>query len=371
MENKKKRIAFVFGRPNLNEAKLQFMPFAFGPLRKLALNTNNEIDVYLTQNYTSFYKDYFPENVNFIFLDNSLIWRNGSGKKLYYLLNPFFYLITFWKKYDEVWGCGQAGIILGGKLSQKLGVKFICLNDEFPSISVSPIWKQNDIKYTGLADELIIPDEVRIPVLKEQVQFSAKTRFWVLPNIPLEKDVEHIPNISWQERLNITNKYMVYAGGISEENNIELMLAAFHYAKTNIYLIVIGKAGKYKNRYLNHHRIIWIEERLNDDELHSLIQQAVCSICYYNDFSDLEYVGKSSGKIMRSLLVGTPVITTNFNSLKFIEDEGMGLLVTTPVELTSAIENIEAKLTIFKDNIQKVIHQYTFEQYWNKIISSL
>ncbi len=157
MENKKKRIAFVFGRPNLNEAKLQFMPFAFGPLRKLALNTNNEIDVYLTQNYTSFYKDYFPENVNFIFLDNSLIWRDGSGKKLYYLLNPFFYLITFWKKYDEVWGCGQAGIILGGKLSQKLGVKFICLNFiSYVAVNLNKPCPQNLNGFKSLAVNVVL-----------------------------------------------------------------------------------------------------------------------------------------------------------------------------------------------------------------------
>ncbi len=369
MPIKKKKILFVFGRTRLNEAKLQFMPFALNCLRKLAENQNNIIDVYLTQNEIKHYKDYFSSNVNFYFLDNKYIWRNGSNIKLYFIFNFYFYLLTIFKKYSEVWGCGQLGIVLAGKFAIRNKLKFICLNDEFPEISFSPIWIKNEKISISSADELIIPDEVRIPVLKKQVAFTSKTRFWVCPNIPFQKDILTIANIDWKSKLSINGNYMVYAGGISEENNIEIMLTSLQFSTSNLYLVIVGNAGKYKNRFLNHPRIIWQTERLDDDELHSLVKQAVCSICYYADFSDLEYVGKSSGKIMRSLLVGTPVITTNFDSLKFIEDDMMGLLVTTPVELVYAIDSIEEKELVFRQNIQKNIDKYKFENYWNNFSS--
>ena len=72
MNKKKKRVAFIFGRPRLNEPKLQFMPFAQNFLRNLAEDGNNIIDVYITQSKTSHYTDNFPSNVNFIFLDIEL-----------------------------------------------------------------------------------------------------------------------------------------------------------------------------------------------------------------------------------------------------------------------------------------------------------
>lgn len=365
MNKKKKRVAFIFGRPRLNEAKLQFMPFALNSLRNLAEDNNNIIDVYITESKTSHYKNNFPNNVNFIFLDNRRIWKNGFHRRLFYVFRYYFYFLTFWKKYDVVWGCGQLGITFAGKLAVSQRIKFICLNDEFPEISHSQIWVKNEKKYMSIADELIIPDEVRIPILKKQVAFSSKTKFWVFPNIPLQKDALLISDIDWKKKLSISGKFMVYAGGISEENNIELMLTSFQFSSSNLFLVIVGSAGKYKNRFLNHSQIIWQEERLNDSELHGLLKQAVCSICYYADFEDLEYVGKSSGKIMRSLLVGTPVITTNFDSLKFIEDDMMGLLVTTPVEFVNAIDTIETKEVFFKENIKKNIFKYTFEKYWD------
>lgn len=366
----KKRIAFVYGRAGLNSAKIQYMPFGFNVLKKLAEDSNNTIDFYLTQTYTDDYKKQLPNNVTPVFLDKPSIWSHGSGLKLFILLNWYFKRLTLFKKYDLVYGIGQVGVVLGGKLAKRNKAKFICLNDEFPDISYLKIWRENEKKYTATASTVIVPDESRVDVLKKQIPELKNINVVVLPNIPFVKDVEIIQGLNWHAKLELDSsvKLVMYAGGIDRENNIELLLTAFPFTKEDFVLVMVGNGKNYKdNRYFNHPRIIWIEKVLTDAELHSLIKQCVCNVCYYSDILDLEYVGKSSGKIMRSLLMGTPVITTRFKSLQFIEDEKIGVLITQPYELVDAINTIDASLAWYKGNIENTIEKYKFETYWNQI----
>lgn len=363
-------VAFVFGRPFLNAAKLQFMPFALSTLKKLAENKNLSIDVYITQTQTKDYEALLPDNVKVIFLDNKFVWSKGAGIKLYILLNMYFNFLTRKRKYNSVIGVGQVGVVLGGKLAHRKSAKFICLNDEFPDISYLKVWRENEKIYTSKAHTIILPDESRVEVLKKQINFSSQNHFSVLPNMPLQDDLIGLPNINWQIKLDISDnsKLIIYNGGIDKENNIDFLLTVFPFTPDEFVLVMVGNGKKYSNnRYLIHERIIWINEPLSDNELHSLLKTAICTIAYYADFLDLEYVGKSSGKIMRSLLVETPVITTNFDSLKFIEEDHMGVLITKPFELISAIQLIDKNLSHYKKNIRTNIHKYTFEKYWDKM----
>ena len=361
-----KKIAYVYGRPALNSAKLLYMPFGLNAVKKLA-ETGCLIDLYVTQNYTDEYKKNLPTNVTIVFLEQPQIWNYGMGKGLYYLLNFYFSYITWSKKYDAVWGIGQAGAVLGGKLAKKNNVSFYYLSDEFPNISYLKIWKKSEKKYASTARFFVVPDETRLAVTREQIPALKDIQGYTLPNIPLKKEVSIVSNINWYNRLDLSpdKKIVVYAGGIAKENQIDYVLSIFPLTSPEFVLVMVGKSGKYKNsKELKHSRIVWIEEELPDEELHSLIKQAVCCLCYYADFSDLEYVGKSSGKLMRSLLFETPVISTRFDSLKFVEEDHMGILIDKPYQLIEAICQISNNIGSYRDSIKKNISRYYFEKYW-------
>ena len=361
-----KRIAYVYGRPALNSAKLLYMPFGLNVVKKLA-ETDCLIDLYVTQNYTDEYKKNLPTNVTIIFLEYQTVWNYGMGKGLYYLLNFYFSYITRLKKYDSVWGIGQAGTVLGGKLAQKNKAPFYYLSDEFPNISYLKIWRDAEKKYASTAQFFVVPDETRLAVTTSQIPALKHIQGFTLPNIPLIKEVTIIANTNWYNRLYLSTdkKIVVYAGGIAKENQIDYVLSIFPLTSSEFILVMVGNSGKYKNsEELKHPRILWIEEELPDEELHSLIKQAVCCLCYYADFSDLEYVGKSSGKLMRSLLFETPVISTRFDSLKFVEEDCMGILIDKPYQLIEAIYQIANNIDSYRDSIKKNIPKYYFEKYW-------
>lgn len=365
------RIAFVYGRAALNSAKLLYMPFGLNVV-KLLSEKNIHIDLYLTQDPTDEYKNTLPKNVNVIFLNHKQVWKYGSGKGLFYLLNSYFWNLTRTKKYGAVWGIGQVGTVLGGKLAKRKHIPFYYLSDEFPNTSYLQIWRQYEKKYAETSNFFVVPDESRLSVTQQQVTGLKKIIGYTLPNIPLKNATHKIADVDWRIKLNLSSqhKLVMYAGGIDKENNIELLLSAFPFTTEDFILVMVGNGKHFKNnRFFNHPRIIWIENPLSDEELHSLIKQSVCNICYYSDIMDLEYVGKSSGKIMRSLLMETPVISTKFNSLQFIEDDNMGVLINQPFELIEAINKIDSNQDFYITHIQKNVSKYYFETYWDKLPS--
>lgn len=369
MKQDKKKIAFVHGRPALSSAKLQYMPFGFNVVKKLA-EGNYEIDLYLTQSQTNVYKNCLPSNVKIIFLDNKFVWSYGSGRLLYFLLNSYFLLLTMFKSYQMVWGIGQCGSVLGAKLAKRNNAKFIYLNDEFPDISYLKIWIGKEKKYATKAGCFIVPDESRVAPLVKQIPELKNIKSFVLPNIPLVKDVESMENTDWFKVLGLPKdkKIITYAGGIDRENNINYLLTVFPFTPLDYVLVMVGNGEKYKNtKFFSCNRILWIERILTDDELHSLIKQSLCCLCFYSDILDLEFVGKSSGKMMRSILLNIPVITTNFPSLKFIEEDGMGVLIEKPFQLIEAINKIDANKEKYQVAIKNNISKYTFEKYWQNI----
>src|SRR5205085_2075180 len=67
-------------------------------------------------------------------------------------------------------------------------------------------------------------------------------------------------------------------------------------------------------------RVFWSFEPVTPAELNDLIVRAFCTLALYRNLGpNIEKLGMSSGKIMRSIVCGTPVITSRFDSLLFIE----------------------------------------------------
>ena len=100
-------------------------------------------------------------------------------------------------------------------------------------------------------------------------------------------------------------------------------------------------------------------------KLHSLIRYCTASICLYRDINDnFKYVGKSSGKLMRSIALGNPVIASKSDSLKFVEDLGFGKLVSHPNEISNAVQFVVDNNDKLKENCEKNYYKISFETYW-------
>jgi hypothetical protein len=107
-----KKVLYIYGRSEINAAKLSFMPFGINPVIKMA-EMGMDIDLYLTQSKTNYYKQIFPSNVKVHFMDNKFIWSSGRAKRFIAKIFMYIFFNTFFKKYDIIWGAGQVGIILG------------------------------------------------------------------------------------------------------------------------------------------------------------------------------------------------------------------------------------------------------------------
>lgn len=374
MKQKKIKIAFVYSRPGLNSARMKYMPFGLSTLRLLAERKNIRIDFYVTETEDSRYETFLPSNVRVVYLNHHVVWSRGQGRSLYYLLNSYFSLLTLGKSYKEVWGNGQSGNVLASKLARRCGAKLFLLNDEFPDTSYLKVWVDAEWKALCRANVIIEPDETRFQALNQKIDGRlSKIKHYVLPNIPLRIAITPVSKQrNFKQELNIPNDehIFMYAGGIGgRENNIEFVLAVFPLSPNDCHLVIVGIDPFLMSEQYNHPRIHWVNEVLSDEALHILIKQSSGSIAFYSTYKDLEYVGKSSGKIMRSLLFNTPVITSNFSSLEFIKTDGMGVLIDKPYQLAEAVAEVRMKKEEFQNNIQKNIHKYYFEKYWEGFIS--
>lgn len=361
-----KKVLYIYGRAEINAAKLSYMPFGINPVIKMA-EMGLEIDLYLTQSQTNYYQQIFPSNVKVHFMDNKFIWGSGRAKRFIAKIFIYIFFKTFFKKYDIIWGAGQVGISLAGFVNYFKRVKLIYLSDEFAHVYHKSYWKKLEYYFSKKANYFIVPDESRLEITCNTVGLLPNKGFF-FPNIPLSVKIQ---NKDWYKKLNISSnsKIILLAGGLGFENNVDPILSVFPLTPKDVYLVVVGKTAEYESSLIfNHSRIIFINQEFSDEEIAGLISVSTCCLGYYSDKEDLCYVGKSSGKIMRSLLIGTPVIATDFDSLKFIEEEKMGTLITKPLELIEAINYCIQNQKELRANIKNNIHKYYFNKYWNDFI---
>jgi len=360
------RIGVIFGRATLDGPRLLYMPFALSTIKSL-LHEGHEIDLYLCERRNEDYLGVFNDRVKVYFLDNAWAWKWGKGRGLYYLLNLLMIRNVFFKSYASIWGVGIVGSSLAGRLSSLKGVDYYYLSDEFPDIYYLEIWRNAEKRFARLAKKWIVPDESRVEVTIQQIPGISPTKAVVLPNAPLCETSLQPSSIDWKARFNIPMHadIVLYAGGIDRENNIELLLSVFPLTSDNFYLVMIGRNRGYAaNPLYKHKRIIWVDIPLADEELLSLHQTSLCIIAFYSSMMWLEYVGKSSGKIMRAIIAGCPVITTDFPSLQFIKDFGFGVLIRQAHEIIHALNEIKANRPYYQENLIAHRDEVSFEKYW-------
>ncbi|HNF30348.1 MAG TPA: hypothetical protein PLY81_08725, partial [Chitinophagaceae bacterium] len=183
-----KKVLYIYGRTEINAAKLSFMPFGINPVFKMA-EMGMEIDLYLTQSKTNYYQQIFPSNVKIHFMDNKFIWSSGRAKRFIVKIFMYIFFKTFFKKYDIILGAGQVGISLAGFVNYFKRVKLIYLSDEFPHVYHKSYWKKLEYYFSKKANYFIVPDESRLDITCKTVGLSPNTGYF-LPNIPLSVNIQ-------------------------------------------------------------------------------------------------------------------------------------------------------------------------------------
>jgi hypothetical protein len=107
----------------------------------------------------------------------------------------------------------------------------------------------------------------------------------------------------------------------------------------------LGMLRQYKQSVKHLHderRIVWLQESLTEEEFNSLVAASFCHVCLYSSENQNEYwAGKSSGKAMRSLLFGVPILCSNYPSFSFVREHGLGIGIDHPLDIPAALDRLK------------------------------
>ena len=365
---KRNRIAFFFILPIRTNPVLITMPFGINVIKLLA-KKGCKVDVFLSEYKSNVYNEEFPNNVDIKYIDQNILWRNKE-KYAYFMVTKYFRLLSKYRlknKYDYIFTSGMSGITLGSILKEyNRKASLVYMNDEFPEGSGHKIWEYEEIKNALNADYVIVPDESRFAPLAKQIKELDKITHLTLPNTPLKEDLKDIPAINWHEyfKIPMDKKIFLSAGGIGDLYFISEILNSVKAWPDNTTLILKGKNNidaikqKYNHLALDN-KVIWCSDNFSPDELHSLIKYSTASICLYrNENDNIYFMGKSSGKLMRSIALGKPVIASNFKSLNFVEELKIGKQAGNEAEIAEAVKYIIANEIELQSNCSKTLSHH-------------
>jgi glycosyltransferase involved in cell wall biosynthesis len=280
--------------------------------------------------------------------------------------------------WDTVFAVGQIGGFLGGLSARRSKCPFIYLNDEFTNAYSMSVWSKLEhwaVSYDRLL--MIEPDGIngkRCEEARKQYRLPESVPFVAIPNSPT---YEQPPQIDWKRRFNIPSdkKIVMHAGAIVDTVQIPEILSVLPFWPEDVVLLIHGrnKAEAYSYRKTISHlelpgRVFWSFDPLPENELHSLISFVDITLCLYrNTDINEELMGMASGKLMRSLVYGTPVICSYFESLNYIIDFGLGMQVKHPMEIAAAIKQILSDLNQYRTRCSSFAQKEgSFEDGWRR-----
>jgi len=343
--NIKKKIAFIYHPQDPTLRRLESMPFALNTIVSLAKMGWN-IDLYLWEEPSNSCQDLLPDTINIRYFREPLrfnrlkpIWRPSK----------FQWQFQWQKNYCCVFGLGQIGAYIADIIAKSSQCPFIYLNDEFPCAFAYSRWTRLERQAVKNAAMIVVLDEKRFLPLCEELDISKKT-YAVLPNIAM---INHpLEEIKWHEKLRIPSDCIpfLYAGSIADWAQTPELLSSLAYWPEKAVLILHSaykqKVEKYRQQ-LSHlevpGRVIWSYEPMPESHLNSLVAYCAGNFALYRNFGrPIEYLGLSSGKLLRSLACGSPVIASKdpMLHLSFVEDYQLGVLVNHPSEIPFAVKEI-------------------------------
>ncbi len=358
MENNKK--AAIVCSYHVVTGRLSTVPYAFNVLTMLD-EAGWTVDVFLAEWQHKDYEGKFSENINFVFFPYIIhLPARLRMPILQYLLGSWKFKNLQIKNYSLVFGLGQVGLYFASLLSRINNSKLVFLNSEFPEIwSHQRLWTEKQVEATQYVHTTIVPDAIRFKPLCEQLPKLKNKPHFELMNIPFP--TKNIPIIDWHKRLGIPKdkNIFVHAGGIGEFlMTNELLNSVLCWSEKNILVIRVPcKINKYIRAYIKipkTNNIVICDDDITIPELDSLIQYASGSFALYKlHTNNTKYIGKSSGKLLRSLALGTPAICSNSPTFNFVNENKLGFFVDDDLNnINSVLEKIIEDNDILRRNIE-------------------
>jgi glycosyltransferase involved in cell wall biosynthesis len=376
----RRRIAFVYAPASPpDEARLETMPVAINTITRLAAAGWN-IDVFLWERRFADYHEIFPTTVRFGYqVTPKPLYRSANLRRHPIRLTARFMSCI---KYECAFGLGQVGSYLGAVVSLASRCPLVLLNDEFPSHFGRNRWARLERWAAERASVILVPSADRIPRLAEELGLSDQRQKFVefrnTPKVspPLEKR-------DWHAVLGIPSgrRIFLHAGQLGDWVQVPEILSSIVYWPTDAVLLLHSltreQAGGYRQQ-LSHldvpGRVFWTSAPLSDKLLNSLVAHCNGSFALYrNTGPNISLIGTSSGKLMRSVMCGSPVIASSFDSFGFVSREGIGVQVCHPSEIPAAIQELIRNEQAYRERClsfatQEVLRE---QQSWEALVSAL
>jgi glycosyltransferase involved in cell wall biosynthesis len=293
--------------------------------------------------------------------------KEGRGFQLPTTINLLLvtFKLLFLENYSAVIGAGRYGMIASYYTSKLFGKKFIAFCIEFPQIITEThtkltLGEKLENHFIKNADYVITHDEFHLNFLVDHLNVE-KSKILTLPNGTIG-EAKHIQSTFLQKRLKLSDDdiLILHSGGVGPwflckelasstdkwPDNWKLVFHASHNIKNDFYAQEIMAEANKKN-------ILFSLEPVKTDELDILVASANIGIALYS-LKELgyraEFMGLASGKIGNYLKCGVPVITSNINSLKYIENYNCGVCVESATDIQEAIEKISINYDAFSEN---------------------
>lgn len=342
-----KKIAFIHYPHGANSARLETMPFALNSVIALA-RAGWQVDLFLWENPSQNYDEIFQGNVTIKYFTEPV------RTPLNLLLRPIQLQLQFqwYTHYLCVFGLGQIGAYIASALAKHNHCPFIYFNDEFPDNTTNNLdnrrWTQLEKKVVKTATMLVVPDGQRFQPLCHELEINTSIPYAELPNVALVNKPSAATD--WYDYLKIPRDSIPFlnAGSLSDWSQIPELLSSVPYWNRKAVLILHSRSKDKVEIYrkqLSHLDIpgkaFWSYQPLSEPELNSLVAFCTGNFALYRNLGpNIEYVGFSSGKLMRSLACGSPVIASDLPSLSFVSEHKLGVLVNHPSEISDAIEEV-------------------------------
>jgi glycosyltransferase involved in cell wall biosynthesis len=377
----RRRIAFVYapgpshGLTVPDAARLETLPFAMNTIMRLAA-AGWQVDVFLWEGPDIDYHQIFPATVRFRY--------EVLPKRIVFGMRPIRLTARFMRcmNYACAFGLGQIGSYLGAVISLASRCPLVLLNDEFSSHFGHGHWDALERWAAKRADVIIVPSADRIPHLAQELGLLGhEQKFMEFRNSP---NVSHpLEKRDWHAQLGIPSGRRIFlnAGTLGDWAQVPEILASTAYWPPDSVLLLHSRTpqqqGDYRQQLSHLHvpsKVYWTSGPLSEKSLNSLAAHCNGSFALYRNMSpNILLTGTSSGKLMRSVMCGSPVIASSFESLRFVSQEGIGVQVGHPSEIPGAIQELTENERIYRDKCLAFAKRELMreQQSWEALVSML
>lgn len=359
------------------------------PGTKIVIISKNYSYQYIIKSVQHIRRNSLNYDFIFAFYFESLIIAYLLNKKKYiptiYFSLELFYRNYIYKLLMNLFSLRSAKIIAIGLLGKLLNQINIFPSNKFVSKIVRYTNNLNHIKYYLLGSYYfimlqlygkrfvrfsIIQDEARGKLLQKEFRFIKELIF--VPNSYIGYQPEN-SNFAYNSfPIPKDKKIILYTGGSEKGFDLGLLDIADRFRDNYILFLNVYSRDHYIDvvlekckEYIESGNIFINQTNLNEEEYTLLVRSSYIGIVWsgklngngkhadYQEYQNMYYLGYSSGKLMKLLSCGKPIVAPNYfyRYPEIIDGNGIGVTCGSTTEIIEKIEHIEKNYKEIKENI--------------------